>query len=212
MKKTLIVTLLTVLISSSGLLPVAALSERNSVALVVSDERGFPGDEVWVSFTVMHNPGLASLKFSVVFDCEVLTLTSVRFEKQFGLYSTAPEPYESPQVISMICPLKETKANGLFVTLVFQISETAAAGRTAITAVFDEEDVCDGALENVSLNVTDGSVTVENDLPGDANGDGIVNLHDVYNIMRYLVGYKIISFRTKSADLNKDGKVNALIM
>jgi len=49
--------------------------------------------------------------------------------------------------------------------------------------------------------------TVQTVLPGDANGDGVVNALDITKVERIIVG---LDAQTPGADANQDGVVNAL--
>ena len=49
-------------------------------------------------------------------------------------------------------------------------------------------------------------------LPGDANGDGVVNILDVITIASYIMGQNPESFVFENADVNGDGIINILDM
>ena len=148
--------------------------EPEVMGLSVSSAQGAVGETVAVELSISDNPGLASLKFSVAYDDSALTLTNVAFADGFGENVTAPEPYASPQTISMISPFEEITTNGVFATLTFAISPSAAAGTSAITVTYDEDDVCDGDFNNVVLSVTAGDVTITT-LPDSACWDYTVS-------------------------------------
>ena len=189
--------------------PFPASAEKKSVDIVISDAYGSPGEIVSVDISVANNPGLASLKFCVAYDSGSLTLLNVSPGDGFGSFITAPEPYACPQAISMISPIREITSNGLFARITFRIAESADLCALPITVTYDEDDVCDGDLDNVTLDISGASVIVTRGLAGDADCDGALNARDVIALMRNLVGYDDASFCAANADFNEDGALNA---
>lgn len=130
---------------------------------------------VKVDVILSNNPGLASLKFNVAYD-EYLTLTNVEFNSAFGSYVTAPTPYKNPQTISMISPLSEVNANGVFATLTFTVKDEVPDNYLAdITISFDKDDVFNGDYENINTKVIDGSVFLGNTIMPRENTNTIIN-------------------------------------
>ncbi len=140
------------------------------VGQAVVDER-----TVKVDVILSNNPGLASLKFNVAYD-EYLTLTNVEFNSAFGSYITAPTPYKNPQTISMISPLSEVNANGVFVTLTFAVKDEVPDNYLAdITISFDKDDIFDEDYENINTKVINGSVLLGNTIMPRENTNTIIN-------------------------------------
>jgi len=93
--------------------------------------------------------------------------------------------------------------------LTFVISEEALVGETyEISVSYVEGNVIDGTFENVELATINGGVTVIDYVPGDLSGDGVVNMADVVNLRRYIVGGYDLSINIDAADVNNDGSVN----
>ncbi len=65
----------------------------------------------------------------------------------------------------------------------------------------------DNLAEEIPASWIGDSVHVSSFLPGDANGDGIVNNLDITKLERILVG---LDTATPGADANQDGVVNNL--
>lgn len=140
------------------------------VGQAVVDEKA-----VKVDVILSNNPGLASLKFNVSYD-KYLTLTNVEFNSAFGLYVTAPTPYKNPQTISMISPLSEVNANGVFATLTFTVEDDVPDNYLAdITISFDKDDVFNGDYENINTKVINGSVLLGNTIMPRENTNTIIN-------------------------------------
>jgi len=45
-------------------------------------------------------------------------------------------------------------------------------------------------------------------IPGDANGDGAVNVTDIVEMVNYILGKPSANFNKEAADVNSDGEVN----
>lgn len=130
---------------------------------------------VKVDIILNNNPGLASLKFNVNYD-SYLTLTDVKFNSAFGSYVTAPMPYKNPQTISMISPLKEVAANGIFATLTFAVNENVPDNYTAdILINFDDDDIFNGNYENIKTKVINGSVYLGNTIMPREGTDTVID-------------------------------------
>ncbi len=158
MKKQLLsIVIILAMILNLLVLPVFA---EGTLTLSVPDVEAKAGEEVKVTVNVSNNTGLASLKVNVNYD-SVLTLMGVEFNSAFGSMVTAPEPFANPEPLTMISPLSDVSANGVFATLTFKVAENAQNGYKAnITLIYDEDDIYDGNYDNVATNVVNGSVTV----------------------------------------------------
>ena len=73
-------------------------------------------------------------------------------------------------------------------------------------------------IKNVTFTCVDGTgyilpdtqfkITINNVIPGDANGDGIVNVTDIVEMVNYILNKPSASFIRAAADVNSDGLVN----
>lgn len=136
---------------------------------VVSDKT------VHVDVILSNNPGLASLKFNVNYD-SYLTLTDVKFNSAFGAYVTAPTPYKNPQTISMISPLSDVSADGVFATLTFAVKDDVPDNYTAdISINFDDDDIFNGNYENIKTRVINGSVCLGNTIMPKEGTDTVID-------------------------------------
>jgi len=154
--------LLSILLSLAVLLSVAVLpgSAADPLRLTVSQETAMPGEQVLVTVSVANNPGLASLKFSVAYGSD-LTLTGVTFSNAFGVMVTAPEPYRNPEPLTMISPLQDITANGVFATLTFTVAANAELGsKSDVTLSWEAKDVYNTGYTRIPMTAVNGSVTV----------------------------------------------------
>lgn len=80
---------------------------------------------------------------------------------------------------------------------------TAGIGEHTITYSFLSEFGCSGSC-SFAITVTAGGV------PGDANGDGSVNVLDIIMISNYIMMLNPVPFNFSNADVNGDGIINVL--
>ena len=114
-----------------------------------------------VTVSILNNPGIASLVFSVAYD-DALTLQNVVFDSAYGAYVAAPTPYKNPQTITFISPLVEVDASGTFATLTFNISEAVTVDTIAnITLTIRQGDTFDENFEEVTFDVINGTVSIQ---------------------------------------------------
>lgn len=182
-------------------------SEVTKTTIQIESVSSMPGDTVQVKIDLKNNPGLASLKFNVNYD-DVLTLTNVEFNSEFGAYVTAPQPYKNPQTVSMISPLADISVNGTFCTLTFAVSENAEDNYTAdISVTYDPDDIFNSDYENVAVNIVNGGIKVYVGIPGDIDGDQKVNQKDAILLFRYVAGWDVEA-DYDALDCDGDGKIN----
>ena len=143
---------------------VTAMYEKNLTApsVVVNDTTASVGDEtVEVIISLANNPGIASLKFDVVFG-EELVLQSVVFDVAYGAYVTAPEPFGNPQTISLMSPTVNNNASGTLAVLTFKVADTVTADTVIdVSLVLDEDNVFDENFDPVSFNAVAGKITFQ---------------------------------------------------
>ena len=191
-----------------SMMPTGIFAAEAEMDISASTVSGCPGETVTVTVKLSNNPGIASLKFNVNYNEEYLTLNSVAFGEEFGVYVTAPEPYQSPQTISFVSPLAPVTANGLFASLNFGISPNAPDGSSSdITIAYDEDDVFDSDYNNVKLKITNGKVNIHTGIPGDIDGDKKVNNKDAVLLFQYTAGWSV-TVDPAALDVTGDGKIN----
>jgi hypothetical protein len=79
----------------------------------------------------------------------------------------------------------------------------AGSGEHLITYTFEDEYGCIGFCTFLIMVVPGG-------LPGDANGDGFVNVLDIITISNYIMLMNPVPFNFNNADVNGDGIINVL--
>ena len=94
--------------------------------------------------------------------------------------------------------------NGTLLTLTFKVSDMAALGEYRISV---EIISCNNAAEErVVICGGQANIEVRDILPGDANGDGVVDTLDITRLRRYLAEESVDL--SSGADMNGDGAVD----
>ena len=115
---------------------------------------------VAIKIDIENNPGISALQFSIHYGDELI-LQSVQFDSRFGSYVTAPTPYENPQTITFMSPLREIGENGNFATLVFRITDEARPNTTVhLHADVIQENTLDADLQTVDFTVVTGKIKI----------------------------------------------------
>ena len=179
-----------------------------SASIEISSAEAMPGETITVDVKISDNPGLASLVLKLSYDQSLLTLTNVAYHTGMGGQTVPPASLTSPVTLYWVNGFANYTGNGIFATLTFKVSENATDGATAdITASYKPDDVFNIEDKSVGLNITSGKITVIDYVPGDINGDGILNNKDVTRFMQYNAGWDV-EVNEAALDVNGDGSVN----
>lgn len=177
--------------------------------VIVESTSGRPGSTVAVTVKLLENQGITGARLSISYP-DGFTLTGIETGVAFSdLDFTMPvTPYLNPVTLSWD-GLANDYHDGTLAILTFEVSEGMAEGSYPITVTYNEGDVYDENLENVSLRITNGVIDILKFMYGDVNNDGAVNGKDVTLIRRYISGgFTIDVFNKQAADVNKDNTVN----
>ena len=145
-------------------LTVTAQYERNvsaDPAICVGDVTAQAGQTVSVPVVIKNNPGVAGAKIKVAFDAG-LTLASATKGDAFAVLDyTAPASLKNGAAFNWDSLDAESNANGTILTLVFQVPANAERGDTfAVSFSYRNGDIYDVDLNDVSLNMVSGTITV----------------------------------------------------
>ena len=99
-------------------------------------------------------------------------------------------------------------ANGTLATYTFEVLADTEPGIIPITLNYIKNSTLNTNLDEVEFAVIGGSIEVVDYIPGDASGDGEIDLKDVAQITRYLAGGWDVTVDLTAADVNKDGDAN----
>lgn len=222
MKK--VIALIMVLMMVVTLLPVSAFADTTPTFSVESNW-AMPGSTINVNVSIANNPGLigANLVFELPDGLSIvgasagdafsaLDLTIPQILKNGGELTGKGRFIWSKTSIEE----KDIK-DGVILTLQLKISENAKLDEELkISISTDEIDGCIGNDgEPVSVNLSEGIVTVIDYTPGDVDQNGMVTLADVIKLLRYVaddcktdpLGYNV-TIKEEAADINADGRIS----
>ncbi len=179
--------------------------------IVVDSKNAVVGKTVTMNVCLQNNPGITSMKFNVQYDSTLLKLTNIKYNTAMGGQSVLPENINNINgylVLYWTDGFSNFDEDGVFATLTFNVSEDAVIDTTtSIVVTYDAEDIYDAEESNVTYFCEDGVLAFINYIPGDINGDGVVNTKDTTRLMRYLANWDV-EVNEATLDVNGDGVVN----
>ena len=178
---------------------------ENAVLISAEEIAVSAGREVRIMLKLSNNPGINSLRLKIAYDPGVFTLVSASDQGIFGRAPTSSKNISVNPYTMVWASDGNTTENGGLVELVFRVSETAEVGtkRIALTA----EQVFNQAEEVVAVAAKDISVNVRRFAPGDANGDGEIDLRDATRLLQYFADWDV-TVEKDAADVNGDGEID----
>ena len=213
--KRIIAMLLAATMLFSFAVPVFAV--EGDPSLVIDKVQGVKGGSATVKLSLENNPGIAAATFKIVYDSTVLSLNAVDFNESFGgdfddigSLALPVSGFDTKKAVSISwSSMSNVSTSGLFLSLIFTVNENADKDTVAdIEAVFSAGDFCDIDENDVNFLVTNGSVTVIEGVPGDINGDRVVNSKDLIRLRKYFSGWDV-EVDLLACDCNGDGTVNS---
>lgn len=193
--------------STTFTVSVQAATSETDAQIVVESKTAVAGETVSVTIVVKNNPGIASLKLRVAYD-PMLTLTGVTYNMSIGGQFQQPQKLESPVTLNWFNGTADSEGDWIFATLTFAVSDSAEGGSSAgVSVTYNPDDVYDITETNIPFAIVNGSVEIIDYLPGDINGDGVVNNKDVTRLFQYLSDWDV-SVNEAALDVNGDGTVN----
>ena len=168
---------------------------------------GLAGTTVEVYVAIKNNPGIISLRNTIIYDASALELVKVEDLGLLTGYTTPAATLQSPYTLRWADSLATANnmANGDLVRLTFKISESALVGDYSVSVAHIESRDVDGA--KVEFNAASGDVSVIECVIGDTDGDGEVSDWDAIVLNRYLAGWSVET-ELLAADVDGDGEIS----
>ncbi len=212
MKKLLSMLLAMVLVLSC--LPVSSMaavdtSQLANATVMVEDAIAAAGSTVEVNLLVMNNPGIAGARVTISYHNQLELVDAVGGSAFSALDYTNPGAFQNPCNFNWDSENKEVSDDGTLLTLTFRVAEDAVSNsRLNVDVSYRYGDIYNADLDSLEFQMVSGTVTVLDYIPGDVNGDQVVNGKDVTLIRRYNAGGYNITINESAADVNADGLIN----
>lgn len=187
----------------------AETSELSGSALVTENKYGYPGSEVELNVNIQNNPGIAGATLNLQYDSKLTLISAENGEAWGKLAFTLPAKLGNPSTFLWDSERGMTLEDGTVLKLKFSISDQAVEGdQLSVNLSYVPGDLYDENLETVNLQIANGCITVVDYIPGDVNGDKVVNGKDVTSVRRHIVGGYDQTINTAAADVNEDDRIN----
>ena len=209
---------LSVLLACLMIMSIATVAFAENGTLTVGTAKGKAGEDVVIPVT-LNADGVTSGVFKIRYDANVLTYKSAE-TATFDASSTVDGATAGTVKFAFANSSAAVVANTPLITVKFTVNDGAAVGASTVSAVLEEADAghhlkADGFFDvngnEVAVDITAGSVTVEEAAPafadGDMNQDGSVDEVDAIYLLKHTIdsaNYPI----SASGDVNGDGFVD----
>lgn len=182
-------------------IPTLAVSEIEDVCTKA-------GATVDVYITIQNNPGITGAIFTLNYD-PALRLVDAKAGGALGtLNLTLPGFYENGCRFVFDGAGTDDASNGTILILTFEVpSHASVATVYNVELSFSSGDIINESGESVELEIASGQITVE-ELTGDVNDDGAVDVRDVVTLRRYLSSGYEVTVDEAQADINGDGEIS----
>jgi len=138
-----------------------AIDPDKAVQISVTDTAGRSGGEAAVEIMLDHNPGIAGLKFEVVFDESVMTLIGCEQGEALNGFRLVSDGANSGSCMIVFSGTDESGAVGSLVTLIFRIADHDEEREYNIEInIPDRNGIFDGEQKKIPALVSNGKLTV----------------------------------------------------
>jgi len=202
MKILAIITIVALLLGGAAV-PVSATPEV-TVSIVAPDEVATDSDFT-ANVNISEVVDLNAAQYDISFDNAVLRLDDVTSGQIDSTEIPAMESEISPGTYTVVQSLLLGTVSGSGYLAVLHFHVIGSEGDSS--AIDISNGILSGLEAEIEATWIGDSVDISSVLPGDANGDGFVNVLDITKVARIIIG---LDDETPGADANGDGVVNVL--
>ena len=216
MKRT--ISLILALFMLCGLIPFSVLTVSAAGDAVISVENvsATVNSTVDVAISISGNTGIASMGIILTFDSSLVLVGAQNGEAFSELTMTPPSQLKNGGSVTGSCRFAwlgtdNVTDDGVILNLKFRVSDDAQLNKDCVVSVVCE-NVFDEGRNSVTVSTVDGAVKVINYIPGDVDGNGVINMLDVLTLCQYYVdaeGYGV-NINPLAGDVDANGMVNML--
>ena len=141
----------------------SAVYAQEPTAVIIESKTAKPGETVEIHISIENNTGLIAAKLELNYDTDRIKLMKAEDKGllQGATFSQNVEKYPYIMLWNSASS-KNFTDNGALVTLTFEVLETAASGEAFIDLAYEQENVYDVDLNDVSLQIKRGGIMVDN--------------------------------------------------
>ena len=181
-----------------------AYDESSLRVEISSVERIYAGRTATVDVVLRNNPGVAGMGLHFVFDDTYLTLTGMEEVGEMTGWVLNPD-----EAMAVYSNPNDQYAEGTVLRLTFAVAENAPAGTIQVSVAYKTGYIRNVAGTALACCQQVGYIKVLDWVPGDVNGDYVVDPLDTVTLMRYLAEYEV-ELNKIAADVNGDGVIDPL--
>lgn len=182
--------------------------ESNNSLISSTNKTTRAGKTVSFEIVLTNNPGMNYLALDFTYDSNVLTLINIEGTALVGSFTGVPNndfAAVDGAFTLLWAGASNSAENGTLATLTFTVKDDAPVGAYDVTmAIAECYNQVDDDVEIYSEKFT---ITVIDYIPGDVNGDGVVNGKDATRLLQHLAHWSV-EIDEAAADCNGDGVVN----
>lgn len=135
--------------------------EITDPTILVSSANASAGDtDVEITVALKNNPGVTSILTNIAFDDNALDLVSMTYNTEIGGTGIPLQSTVSPVKAYWADGFNNVTGDWVFVTLKFNVSNSATCGDYGITLTYDADDVFNAEEINVDFEIVNGKITV----------------------------------------------------
>ena len=203
-----------VIVSSKPITIDVINGSTTKAVLFIDNVSGSIGSVANIPIEINNNDSIVALQFDIRFNSNYLSVNNantpviakdILTKAGFTVTSTIVNPGDVKVIITP--PIKTPIPiipNGVIATLPLRINSYAQEGKETLT--FENVNASDVNSNSAKINILPGYLMIKNFIPGDANGDGKINVQDVVAVINDIMIENIMPYN--GSDCNGDGKVN----
>lgn len=196
MKKLISALFIVLCVSVSMIIPASAQAATNNVTLIAAKS------ESTVTVTLSVSEARKGVQAVIDFDSTKLTYASAEIlNSTLSAYNTVESSVKATETGIRIMLVSKTAVSGGLIKLSFTVKDDAVG-----KADFTVKDLMTVDSNNTVTKDTAGSASVAITMPGDINGDGVVDVRDLVRIKKYFAK-ATTDIVVKNSDLDGNGSV-----
>ncbi len=183
----------------------------NGSAFIAKSTKASAGEIAEYTVSVVKNPGISAYKLSIDYDTDMLEAIDIISNNDIaGTFKTNIEDTDRKILNVLWYADEDYSENSDLFTVKFKVKDTAENGKMLpVTLSYNAGDVCNSKHDNLAFFIRNTEIEVSDPLPGDVYGDGVLNVHDILLLSRYITGLETLSSRQLiAANLIEDDVVD----